>query len=115
MGEVWMSYADGPLVPMKMLEGAALHFRVDDPVVTHKRVMRSLTHSAEMTLEIKHINRKMMRLITGTSYNNELRMMHRPMRRRRTNVKKARWRILKAIRTHRGNLNDKIRGWRRMK
>jgi hypothetical protein len=73
------------------------------------RRIRSLTHSFETTLEAKIISGFVWRYITGTCSNNELRMHHKPMRRRRPKPKKVFRKIIKVVRTGRGDMARKIR------
>ena len=103
----------GQIFPLSMIKDATVTLPEAKDLENETTRIRSLTHSFETTLEAKIINGFAWRYITGTCSNNELRMHHKPMQRRRPKLKKGRWRILKAIRTGRGNIDDKIRGWRR--
>lgn len=72
------------------------------------KYLRSFTNDLECTIECPRISGYALRLITGKCSNNELRMHHQPMKRKRMSLKKARWKILKVIRTKRGNPDKKI-------
>ncbi len=103
----------GQIFPLSMIKDATVTLPEAKDLENETTRIRSLTHSFEATMEAKIISGFALRYITGTCSNNELRMNHKPMQRRRPKLKKGRWRILKAIRTGRGNIDDKIRGWRR--
>ena len=104
----------GQVFPFSAIGDATITLPEAKDMENETRRIRSLTHSFETTLEAKIISGFVWRYITGTCSNNELRMHHKPMQRRRPKLK-GRWRILKAIRTGRGNIDDKIRVWRRAK
>lgn len=103
----------GQIIPLEAIGEATITLPDARDMENETRRIRSLTHSFEATMEAKIISGFAWRYITGTCSNNELRMNHKPMQRRRPKLKKGRWRILKAIRTGRGNIDDKIKGWRR--
>lgn len=103
----------GMIVPMGMIKDATFTLPEPKDLGGTERNIRSLTHSFDVTLETKRLDNFTLRYIINACSNNELRMHHKPMQRRRPKLKKRRWRILKVIRTGRGNLNDKIRVWRR--
>ena len=102
-----------PLYPASLLEGETVTIAEPKDGYTAENRTRWLTRSFETTVEAKITRGFVWRYITGECSNNELRMHHEPMRRRRPKLKKGRWRILKAIRTGRGNIDDKIRVWRK--
>ena len=104
---------NGQIFPLSMIKDTTVTLAEPKDLENETTRIRSLTHSFETTLEAKILSVFAWRYITGTCNNNELRMHHKPMQRRRPKLKKGRWRILKAIRTGRGNIDDKIRGWRR--
>ena len=103
----------GQIFPLSMLKDATVTLPEAKDLENETTRIRSLTHSFEATLETKRLDNFTLRYIINACSNNELRMHHKPMQRRRPKLKKGRWKILKAIRTGRGNIDCKIKIWRR--
>ena len=74
----------GQIFPLSMIKDATVTLPEAKDLENETTRIRSLTHSFETTLEAKIISGFAWRYITGTCSNNELRMHHKPMRRRMT-------------------------------
>lgn len=98
-----------PLFPASLLEGETVTIAEPKDGYTTENRTRWLTRSFETTVEAKITGGFVWRYITGACSNNELRMHHEPMRRRRGNSRKMAWKVLKVIRTGRGYMVRKIR------
>ena len=70
---------------------------------------RWITQSYEAEVEAKIIRGFVWRYITGACSNNELRMHHEPMKRRKLKPKKTFRKVIKVVRTGRGDMARKIR------
>ena len=98
-----------PLYPASLLEGETVTIAEPKDGYTAENRTRWLTQSFETTVEAKIKRGFVWRYITGECSNNELRMHHEPMRRRRPKPKKWFRKIIKVVRTGRGDMARKIR------
>lgn len=98
-----------PLYPTSLLKGETVTIAEPKDGYTAENRTRWLTRSFETTVEAKITRGFVWRYITGACSNNELRMHHEPMRRRRPKPKKGFRKIIKVVRTGRGDMARKIR------
>lgn len=98
-----------PLFPVSLLEGKTVTIAEPKDGYTAENRTRWLTRSFETSVEAKITRGFVWRYITGACSNNELRMHHEPMRRRRPKPKKGFRKIIKVVRTGRGDMVRKIR------
>ena len=98
-----------PLYPASLLKCETVTIAEPKDGYTTENRTRWLTRSFETTVEAKITRGFVLRYITGECSNNELRMHHEPMRRRRGNSRKMARKVLKVIRTGRGVMVRKIR------
>ena len=74
----------GQIFPLSMIKDVTVTLPEAKDLENETTRIRSLTHSFEATMETKIISGFVWRYITGTCSNNELRMHHKPMKRRWT-------------------------------
>jgi hypothetical protein len=98
-----------PLFPVSVLEGKTVTIAEPKDGYTPENRTRWLAQSFETSIKAKMTKGFVWSYITGACSNNELRMHHEPMRRRRGNSRKVAWKVLKVIRTGRGVMVRKIR------
>lgn len=98
-----------PLYPASLLKGETVTITEPKDGYTEENRTRWLTQSFETSVEAKITRGYVWRYITGACSNNELRMHHEPMRRRRPKPKKGFRKIIKVVRTGRGDMARKIR------
>ena len=98
-----------PLFPASLLEGKTVTIAEPKDGYTAENRTRWLTRSVEMEVEAKITRGFVWRYITGACSNNELRMHHEPMRRRRMKPRKMARKVIKVVRTGRGDVVRKVR------
>ena len=98
-----------PLYPASLLKGETVTIAEPKDGYTAENRTRWLTRSFETTVEAKITRGFVWRYITGECSNNELRMHHEPMRRRKHSEEKIFKKIDKVLRTGRGDVYAKVK------